>query len=187
MILGLRATAKELGISHVALLKAVKDGRAPRRADGNFDVEKCRAALAQNTQPKRSQQARRQKKAVNEPVTSSGPVKAEGEESAAPPVTRAEEDAPAPNSIAEAARQLEWEKFRRARLKNDQDEGRLADVAAVNAFVAGMIIKARDEMMRIGPEIRDDLARQTDPIECERIVTKRVTQALEHLAEYTGA
>ena len=40
--LGLRAAARALGISHVALLKATKGGRVAKLQNGRYDVEACR-------------------------------------------------------------------------------------------------------------------------------------------------
>ena len=68
MGLSCRAAAKELGISHVALLKAAREGRAPREPDKSFDVEKCRKALKLKTHPIKSQQARAQQKRKPEAV-----------------------------------------------------------------------------------------------------------------------
>lgn len=198
MVLGLRAAAKELGISHVALLKAWKAGRVKRTSHGNFDIDHCRAALQLNTQPKLSEYARRQQQkpgADLQPEThpdegqrtapDSGVVSGAGRgEDALRQLLLGADLLPETNSVAEATRQLEWEKVRRERLKNDLAEAKLTDVAAVNAFVAGMIIKARDELLRIPAEVRDDLARNTDPIDCEEIVRKRITGALQHMAEF---
>src|SRR5665213_1710584 len=60
--LGLRAMARELGISHVALLKAESDGRVPKRYDNVFDVEACRTAFKANTNAIKSAQARKQQR-----------------------------------------------------------------------------------------------------------------------------
>jgi hypothetical protein len=43
--LGLRAAARQLGISHVGLLKAESTGRVPKRVNGLFDIDACRKAL----------------------------------------------------------------------------------------------------------------------------------------------
>lgn len=176
--LGLRAAARELGISHVALLKAEKTGRVKKSPDGKFDVEACRRSLELNSHPVQSRVARLQRK---QPAP-------EAVEPVAPPAADQEPvDAPADGSIAEAARQLEWEKLREKRLKIDREESRLVDVAAVNSWVAGMIMKARDELVRIGPELRDSLGQETDGIKCEAMVTDRIMQALEKLSEYKPA
>jgi hypothetical protein len=94
---------------------------------------------------------------------------------------------PDQNSLAEAARQLEWEKLREKRLKVDREESRLVPIAEVNAFVAGMIIKARDELVRIGQEEASALAQEMDPMKCEAIVSGRIFSVLEKLTEYRQA
>jgi hypothetical protein len=55
MNLGLRATARELGISHVALLKAARVGRVRRGDDGRFDLEAVRRDLEATVSRKRPQ------------------------------------------------------------------------------------------------------------------------------------
>lgn len=162
---GLRAAAAALGISDVALLKAKKTGRIKTEPDGTYDVEACRVALAANSHPVQSRVARMQKRGPR--VDSKA--------------------APDDGSIAEAARQLEWEKLREKRLKVDREEARLVPLHEVNAFVAGMVIKARDEFLRIGREEAGALAQISDPVKCEEIVTARVVEALEKLTEYRPA
>ena len=63
-------------------------------------------------------------------------------------------------------------------------EGTLANVAEVNAYVAGCIIKARDTFLRIGPELRDRLAQETDPIRCDELVTSEIVRGLKEVSEY---
>jgi hypothetical protein len=62
----------------------------------------------------------------------------------------------------------------------------LVPIGKINVFVAGMIIKAREELLRIGPELRDRLAQEADPIACEQLVAARIQAALNVLAEYRG-
>jgi hypothetical protein len=62
----------------------------------------------------------------------------------------------------------------------------LVPIGKINAFVAGMIIKAREELLRIAPELRDRLAQEADPIACEQLVAARIQSALNVLAEYRG-
>ena len=49
-----------------------------------------------------------------------------------------------------------------------------------------MIITARDELLRIGPELGERLAQEADQIVCQSIITDRVSQALEKLSQYRG-
>lgn len=166
---GLRQTALEIGLSHVGLLKAEREGRVPKRVDGLFDVEACRVAIGRNSHPTKARAGRSQQET---------PTNSPDDEIETDPESR---------SIAEAARQLEWEKVRALKQKTDKDEGQLVEIVAVNAFVAGMIMKARDELTRIGAEIADQLAREADPVKCRACVDDRVFQSLENLKEYRPA
>lgn len=173
--LGLRATARAIGVSHVALLKAETDGRVPKRVNGLFDVDACRKAMSANSHPTKARAGRsQQQKPVVVPA-------------AVVPPAGPDEEGPPPQSIAEAARQLEWQKVRALTLKSDLAEGRLVELVAVNAFVAGMIMKARDELVRIGAEIADALARESDPAKCRAALDDRIFQTLANLKEYRPA
>lgn len=163
MGLGLRAAARELGISHVALLKAAQSGRVTTEPDGSYDIASCRRGLEQNSNPIKT-------RAGN-----------------APKNRKPGAGTPEEESLAEASRQLEWEKVRALQQKTDREDGTLAEVAAVNAFVAGMIIKARDELSRIGSESADALAQQADPAMCRKIVDDRIFQVLDGLKQYQPA
>ncbi|MCI0600043.1 MAG: hypothetical protein L0Y60_11095 [Beijerinckiaceae bacterium] len=51
MGLSIRAYAKSRGVSHVAVLKAIKAGRIPAEADGTIDPVKADAAWERSTDP----------------------------------------------------------------------------------------------------------------------------------------
>jgi hypothetical protein len=178
---GLREAARQLGISHVALMKAVKSGRVAKRQDGSFDVEACRVALDLNTHPGKSRAARTQQSdtASTSPSISERP---ETFDPAMRPAIASIDEIK--DSTLEAVRQLEWEKVREKRLKLDREEGRLVELAPVNAWVAGMIVRARDELMRIPTELRDKLAHETDPLACEAMLLGRMEGVLARLAEF---
>ena len=164
MALGLRAAARELGISHVALHKAEKAGRVKQEPNGGFDIEKCRKALAENSNPEKQRQARSQRKS---PATSQNAESGE-------------------HTYSEALRRREWLKVEKEELSLERQRGELVELTPINAFVAGMILKAQEELLRIGPELRDRLAQETDSIKCEGLVTAKIEQALNHLAQYRG-
>lgn len=197
--LGLRATARALGISHPALLKAATSGRVKRETDGSFDVESCRIALARNTHPIKSQSARAQQATspVNNEAAPAAPLIAPAE-----PLIEAGGDLlegvagvdldsntldPEKNSIAEATRQLEWARARREQLRVAREEGVLVELGPVNAYVAGMIIRARDELTRIPTELRDALAHETDPLKIETTLRGRIDGVLVKMAEFRRA
>jgi hypothetical protein len=176
--LGLRATARAIGISHPALLKAESDGRVPKRVAGMFNVEACKEALRLNSHTIKSQAARSQQKAAPEAPEPQTVAEFIGATQPADPESL---------SVAEAVRQLEWEKLRALKRKGDREEGRLVDIVAVNAFVAGMIMKARDELARIGAELADKLSQEVDPVKCRSHVDDRIFQVLANLKEYRSA
>jgi len=169
--LGLRATARALGISHVALLKAERDGRVPLRIDGLFDPEACRTALAMHSHPVKSSAARSQR---SEPASET-------------PLAEPADVSHEATSVSEAVRQLEWEKLKALKRKTAREENKLVELAAVNAFVAGMIMKARDDLARIGAELSDSLSQETDPVKCRAHVDDRIFQVLANLKEYRPA
>lgn len=65
-----------------------------------------------------------------------------------------------------------------------QRMGELVPRVQVNQFIAGQIIRARDEFLKIGPEKQDALAAEGDAAKCGRIITEAVRRALDMMAEY---
>lgn len=168
--LGLRAAARELKISHVALLKAIKNGRVQKEPDGTFDVEKCRKGLAENSNIPKQQAARAQQIPLQDGRPADVQVNTLPDGQGA--------------TFMEAQRQLEWLKVEDRASDNARKRGELVAVGEINAFVAGMIIRARDIFLRIGPEQRDRLAQESDPTKCEEMVMAEVRRGLRELAEY---
>lgn len=65
-----------------------------------------------------------------------------------------------------------------------QRMGELVPRVQVNQFIAGQIIRVRDELLKIGPEKQDALAAEGDAAKCGKIVTDAVRRTLEMMAEY---
>jgi len=176
-----REAAKHLGITQPALVKAAKTGRVTREKDGTYDVERVRKQLAQNTN---ALKRRPGKKPVAESDNQSS-------EAVISPITIpiAEEVAPEPGdrTLAEAQRQREWIRVQKDALTLARDRAELAPIGEINAWVAGMIIRAREILMRIAPELKDRLAQQSNPHECERLVADEVKRALNELAEFKSS
>jgi hypothetical protein len=57
-------------------------------------------------------------------------------------------------------------------------------IRPINTRVSGMIIRARDILTRIAPELKDRLAQETDAHKCEQLVAGEVRRALNELAEF---
>jgi hypothetical protein len=104
----------------------------PVRADGRLDWEAVDAWRKENIVAQKAFDHRQRECGNNGqrgPATATDPKRA----------TTSEDE-----SIAEAARQLEWQRVREKTLKVDREEGLLVSLVAVNAFVAGMIVYARE-------------------------------------------
>ena len=69
-------------------------------------------------------------------------------------------------------------------LKVAKGRGEVVDIAEINAYVSGMIIRSRDILLRIGPELRDRLAAESDPIRIQALIDGEVYRALGVLSEY---
>lgn len=164
MGLGLRQAAIQLKISHVALHKAVKAGRVTKEADGTFDVDACRRALAQNSNLGKQKSARAQARSAADPV---------GKQSLPTAKPAATEDAPEDDSgnYSEACRRLEWLKVQKAELDLAKKRGELFPISEVNAFVAGMITRARDGLLRI---------------DCDDRTRREINRCLGELSEFVG-
>ncbi|HEY4088862.1 MAG TPA: hypothetical protein VGM43_23185 [Bryobacteraceae bacterium] len=170
----LTALAKRIdGLSNNGLKKAITDGRCPPIPEGAFDVDdyvqRARREIKASTRPALSRAARMQQQ---QPARPPEP----GDEEA--------ESVEGDLSLAEASRRLEWAKAREKELKVEEQKGKLVDTALINNWVAGMIITARDELARIGPELRERLANELDPIVCEKMVTDRISQVLQKLRQF---
>ncbi|MEP6962558.1 MAG: hypothetical protein ABI995_10790 [Acidobacteriota bacterium] len=173
MGLGLRAAAKQLGISHVALKKAADTGRVTRGADGSFDVDQCRAEIAAKSHPGKQRAARSQQKQPSTlPETSADP----------PAKPAGPDESLSYNQLVEARERL---KLERDRLDLAKRKGELVEKDAVNAYIAGMILKARDIMLQIGPELRDKLSKVSDPVKCEELVMVEIRRGLQEIAKYS--
>jgi hypothetical protein len=146
MGLSARAAAKELGLSHPALLKAARAGRITLEHDGTYDVDRVRRQLLENSHSEK----RKRKKSATEVVTEGGnhpelvttlvttPVTAE--DLVTTPIPDEDEPATGNRTLAEAHRQREWIRVQKDELDLRRKKGELASIGEVNAFVAGMII-----------------------------------------------
>lgn len=166
------------GQSLAAVQKAIESGRIAKEADGSVDFEKADASWAARTSPSSSNRTTRHR--------SAGP--------AAPGVDRKPATAqPAKVNFHVDGELVDFNTARtateiaRAALLNlelQEQQGLLVEFAALDSFVSEMIIRARDEFLRIGPELRDRLAQEVDPIRCDEMITKRVRHALAGMKQF---
>lgn len=62
--------------------------------------------------------------------------------------------------------------------------GELVSIGEINAWVSGMILRARDILTRIAPELRDRLAKETDPNRIQQLLEAEIHRALTQLSTF---
>ena len=139
-----RAAAKELGISHPALLRAAREGRAPREPDKTFDVTKCRKALKLKTHPIKSKQARAQQKR------------------ATPSETETKRPRGSTEPLPEAIRRKEIALANLREIEEAIKRGELVDVASMEAAWATVGQTIRDNLLGMPDKLTPMLAAMTD-------------------------
>lgn len=72
-------------------------------------------------------------------------------------------------------------------LEYQEKVGQLAPVDLLNSWFSGCIVRARDILLNIGPELRDRLAQETDPVRCEEMVTFEIRRGLSEMSVYGTA
>jgi hypothetical protein len=161
--IGVREAARRLGVHHAAVQKRIKAGTLPTLPGGKLDSVTLNAQWTKN----------RDESKVRKPVA---PVYSEPV-----PVRRF---ATGERNFADAKTKREYVRLEREALELRRVKGELAPIGEINAWVAGMIIRAREVLTRIGPELKDRLAQQTSPHECEALINAEVRRALSDLAEF---
>ncbi len=144
--------------------KAIQSGRIRTEPDGTINPERADADWLERTSVTKSRSMTRERRQ---------------EEFREPQHTAAGNN----RSFFEAQRQREWIRVQKDQLELDLRQQRVVELAPINAWGAGMVIKARQELLRIAPELRDRLAQEADPIACEGLIAKRVQAVLEALAD----
>lgn len=91
------------------------------------------------------------------------------------------------HSLAEASRIQAWQKVRREQLETDIKNGVLVDFSEVNLFVSTMILRCKDLLERIAPEVSDKLAQESDPVQVEKVISREIRRALDELMLFQPA
>jgi hypothetical protein len=146
MALSIRAYARVRGVSHVAVLKAIKAGRVPMEPDGTIDPVKADAAWERSTDPGRTKSGMKAKpspenlKPVAEAAMSSvrETLKEQGLPSGGP------FDKGSGVSFVQARTAHEIAKANLARLRLQRMKGELVDRARATALVFRLAREERD-------------------------------------------
>jgi hypothetical protein len=140
-LLGLRACARELGISHVALKKHADRGHVRRNADGSFDLAAVRSDLRQN---------------VPNSVAST-PLVA-NQAGGAPDFPARSDTAPAAGSLTEFRTKREFLKLQREALDFQERRGDLIPEADVRSAQAERATAEREAILNWPARIAAGLA-----------------------------
>jgi hypothetical protein len=179
MGLSIRAYARQRGVSHVAVLRAIKQGRVPLEADGTINPQKADASWERATDPARG---KAKSKAPTEKLRPVG-------EAAVGSVreTLKEQGLPASGNVTfvQARTAHEIAKAHLARLKLQERKGALVDRASAAALVFRLAREERDAWInwpaRVAALMAAELGVEAHPM--QKILETHVRAQLIELAE----
>jgi len=179
MGLSIRAYARQRGVSHVAVLRAIKQGRVPLEADGTVDPAKADASWERTTDPARrntkSKPGNQKLRPVGEAAV--GSVRE----------TLKEQGLPAGGNVTfvQARTAHEIAKAHLARLRLQRMKGELVERAKATALVFRLAREERDSWLnwpaRVAALIAADLGADTHAV--QKIIEMHVRGHLAELAE----
>lgn len=180
MGMGIREYAAHRGVSHVAVLKALKSGRIQKNADGKIDPIEADAAWERNTNPAQ------QRKPAFQPATQLpvapdpqiSPIRQSAQQPAVPGMGPGM--AAVPNyQVSRAIRETYNAKI--ARLEYEVRTGKLLNAEDVCRDAFALARRIRDRLMGVPCRVASILAPETDSKVVERLLTQELLIALEEL------
>jgi hypothetical protein len=180
MGLSIRAYARHRGVSHVAVMRAIKAGRVPVEADGTIEVVKADAAWQRSTDPGRAKSA--SKRVASEslkPVADAalGSVRETLKEQGLPTGSNV--------TFVQARTAHEIAKAHLARLRLQRMKGELVDRARATAMIFRLAREERDSWLnwpaRVAALIAADLGVEAHAV--QKLVETHVRGHLAELAE----
>lgn len=170
-----RAYARRRGVSHVAVLKAIKTGRISREADGTIDPAKADAEWEAQTQPtmRRKTKAGAPKTAVSEPAATEPGAAAE-------PVS-----APSGATFTQARTAHEIAKAQRTRIQVQRMKEEVVDRSRATALVFRLARQERDAWVNWPGRVAALMASELDvePHAMQKVLEIHVRAHLAELAE----
>lgn len=147
--LTITAYARHRGVSHVAVLKAIKAGRIEKEADGTIDPEKADAAWARNTNQAQQRKAPKQSEPSRNDVEAEAPV--------GPPIVNSGPNFAQSRAIKEAYN------ARLAKLSYEEKSGALVRTDSVKVAWFNTLRVLRDRALNLPDRLAPILAAETDP------------------------
>ncbi len=179
MGLSIRAYARRRGVSHVAVLRAIKQGRVPLEPDGTVDPAKADASWERSTDPGRTR---------SKPKASAEKLRPVGEAAlGSVRETLKEQGLPAGGNVTfvQARTAHEIAKAHLARLRLQRMKGELVDRARATALVFRLAREERDSWLnwpaRVSALIAADLGVEAHLV--QKLIETHVRGHLAELAE----
>ncbi|MGE3624379.1 MAG: hypothetical protein AB7H77_10990 [Bdellovibrionales bacterium] len=167
--LSITAYARHRGVSHVAVLKAIKAGRIEKEPDGTIDPEKADAAWTRNTNQaqqrkaaKPSEQQRNHTDAeahVGPPIVNSGP------------------------SFAQSRAIKEAYNARLAKLAYEEKSGALVRADSIKVSWFNVLRVLRDRTLNLPDRLAPMLAAETDPKTVRDMLDEELRKILDDASD----
>lgn len=187
-------------MAHTSVDYQIRKGRIPL-VDGKIDAEYADHVFREKVDAKQSLRGRGQQKLTGGagsalPTTPAG-VAAAAAAAGGPtggvgglPVDPNDIEAirlRVPKDYNEAAYLQAVEELLKRRAANAEAEGRLTPAEKVTRAQFELARQVRDSMLGIVPRVQDQLAAETDPAQCGRLLAAEIRQALESAAKQAAA
>ncbi|MBF0354955.1 MAG: elements of external origin [Alphaproteobacteria bacterium] len=172
-MMSVRAYARQRGVSHVAVLKAIQSGRIPQEPDGTIDPAKANASWEAQSDPAK-RPAPSAKQAPKQPANAQSP----------PPLPAASANQPPPPgmSFAQARTAHEIAKAQRARIQVQRLKSEMVERASAMNLVFKLARQERDAWINWPARVAALMAAQMG-IEVSVVQKILETQVRAHLDE----
>ena len=164
--------ATQIGISKQAAYKRLKSGKVTLNSRGLISTESAAAQWEANKDARQWQRGAPKQSAKASHELRSG----ESGRRYAPSEDRA--------SLSEAQRAREWLRVKREKLAVELIEGKLVEIAEVEAAWSAMILTARNRLLLLPDKVAPRIAAVSDVLECRAIVEYEIREALTALSEH---
>lgn len=172
--LALTAYARHRGVSHVAVLKAIKAGRIQKNSDGTIDVAKADAAWARNTN--QAQQRKPAKHSAPQRQQTRNHVDAESGAGGTTPINNGPD-------FAQSRAVKEAYNARLAKLEYEEKSGALVRVDSVKVAWFNVLRVLRDRMLNLPARLAPMLATETDAKRVRELLDTELRQILNDAAD----
>lgn len=167
--LSVTAYARHRGVSHVAVLKAVKAGRIVKEADGSIDPDKADAAWTRNTNQAQQRKPAQQSEIKSNPYEAEAPI--------SPPIVNSGPNYAQSRAIKEAYH------ARLAKLSYEEKSGALVRTDNVKVAWFNVLRVLRDRALNLPDRLAPLLAAENDPKVLRDLLDDEIRQILNDAAD----